>query len=85
VGGRVPRRRSIPLIEETKGIRNLLFLYTELVAAKPQRVYCPLASRSSKWFQENDNAKFTSIYGPVFGISFVGLLCHKHRWPDRYE
>jgi hypothetical protein len=40
---------------------------------------------SSKWFQEKINAKFASIYGPVFGIGFVSLLRHKHRWPDRYE
>jgi hypothetical protein len=40
---------------------------------------------SSERFQEKINAKFRAIYGPVFGIGFVSLLCYTHGWPDRSE
>jgi hypothetical protein len=36
-------------------------------------------------FEEKIDAKLATIYGPIFGIGFVNLLCRTHGGPDSFE
>jgi hypothetical protein len=63
----------------------ICFFYTVIVAFRMIASVLSRSFTSSERFQEKINAKFGTIYGPVFGIGFVSLLCYTHGWPDRSE
>jgi len=63
----------------------ICFFYTVILAFSMTASVLSRSFTSAERFQEKINAKFRAIYGPVFGIGFVTLLCCTHGWPDRSE